>query len=71
MQYFERAVFEWHPEYAGTPYEVLLSQLGTFKFARAGSAPQPLPALTTENLSDVSMISEDDGWAVTYARGGT
>ena len=30
VQYFERAVFEYHPENAGTPYEVLLSQLGTF-----------------------------------------
>ena len=28
VQYFERAVFELHPENAGTPYEVLLSQLG-------------------------------------------
>jgi hypothetical protein len=28
-QYFERARFELHPENAGTPYEVLLSQLGT------------------------------------------
>jgi carboxypeptidase T len=32
MQYFERAVFEYHPENAGTPYEVLLSQLGTFQY---------------------------------------
>jgi hypothetical protein len=32
VQYFERAVFEWHPEYAGTEYEVLLSQLGTFRY---------------------------------------
>jgi peptide/nickel transport system substrate-binding protein len=31
VQYFERAVFELHPENAGTPYEVLLSQLGTFQ----------------------------------------
>jgi hypothetical protein len=30
VQYFERAVFEYHPEYAGTQYEVLLSQLGTY-----------------------------------------
>jgi hypothetical protein len=30
VQYFERAVFELHPEYAGTPNEVLLSQLGTY-----------------------------------------
>jgi beta propeller repeat protein len=31
VQYFERAVFELHPENAGTRYEVLLSQLGTFQ----------------------------------------
>ena len=29
VQYFERARFEYHPEFAGTPYEVLLGQLGT------------------------------------------
>jgi len=28
VQYFERARFEYHPENAGTPYEVLLGQLG-------------------------------------------
>jgi len=28
VQYFERARFEWHPEHAGTPYEVLLGQFG-------------------------------------------
>ncbi len=28
VQYFERARFEWHPEYRGTPYEVLLGRLG-------------------------------------------
>ncbi|HKP53667.1 MAG TPA: hypothetical protein VJ183_13575 [Chloroflexia bacterium] len=32
VQYFERAVFEMHPENAGTKYEVLLSQLGTFRY---------------------------------------
>ncbi len=32
VQYFERAVFEMHPENAGTQYEVLLSQLGTFRY---------------------------------------
>ncbi len=30
VQYFERAVFEYHPENQ-PPYDVLLSQLGTFK----------------------------------------
>ncbi|MEA2573355.1 MAG: polysaccharide biosynthesis protein PslG [Chloroflexia bacterium] len=33
VQYFERAVFEKHPENA-RPYDVLLSQLGTFQFHR-------------------------------------
>jgi hypothetical protein len=28
VQYFERARFEYHPEYAGTNYEVLLGRLG-------------------------------------------
>src|SRR5207253_4450759 len=29
VQYFERSRFEYHPENAGTPYEVLLGLLGT------------------------------------------
>lgn len=33
VQYFERAVFEKHPENA-RPFDVLLSQLGTFQFQR-------------------------------------
>ena len=33
MQYFERAVFEYHPENK-PPYNVLLSQLGTFQYKR-------------------------------------
>ena len=32
VQYFERAEFELHPENAGTPYEVELSQLGSFQY---------------------------------------
>jgi hypothetical protein len=32
VQYFERAVFELHPENAGTSSEVLLSQLGTARY---------------------------------------
>ena len=39
VQYFERAVFEHHPENT-PPYNVLLSQLGTFRFrARYAQAP--------------------------------
>ena len=33
VQYFERAVFEYHPE-KPEPFRVLLSQLGTFQYAR-------------------------------------
>ncbi len=33
VQYFERARFEYHPEYAGTPYEVLLGRLGAQLYA--------------------------------------
>ena len=40
VQYFERAEFEEHPEFAGTSNEVLLSQLGTFAW-QAKQAPPP------------------------------
>ncbi len=36
VQYFQRAVFEYHPENHGTPYVVLLSQLGRFAAQRRG-----------------------------------
>ncbi len=41
VQYFERAVFEYHPE-NGPPYNVLLSQLGNFEYRKKypGGAPQ-------------------------------
>jgi hypothetical protein len=49
VQYFERAVFEKHPENAA-PNDVLLSQLGTFQLQRkypggdpSGGAPPPQP----------------------------
>ena len=38
VQYFERAVFEYHPENPA-PYTVLLSQLGTFRYAQQASNP--------------------------------
>ncbi|MEO5953789.1 MAG: hypothetical protein ABIQ44_15100, partial [Chloroflexia bacterium] len=45
VQYFERAVFEIHPENAGTRFEVLLSQLGTFryraKYGQGAATPEP------------------------------
>src|SRR5690606_2856927 len=48
-QYFERARFEYHPEYAGTEYEVLLGLLGVeCTTHRLGEAPfQPVSAAAT------------------------
>lgn len=47
VQYFERAVFEAHPENQ-PPFDVLLSQLGTFQFKRKypNGDPSGLPAPT-------------------------
>jgi hypothetical protein len=36
VQYFERMVFEFHPEYQGTDYEVLLRRLGAEEAAAKG-----------------------------------
>jgi hypothetical protein len=35
-QYFERAVFEYHPEHAGAPYDVLLRRLGAEELGARG-----------------------------------
>jgi|GEM_PF-5992876 len=45
VQYFERAVFEEHPENAGTRHEVLLSQLGTFRYKQKRN-PDGTPELS-------------------------
>jgi hypothetical protein len=55
VQYFERARFEYHPENAGTPYEVLLGLLGR-DFHRPDPPVQPKAgatyfAATGHNLS--------------------
>lgn len=41
VQYFERAVFEYHPENAGTQYDVLLSLLGKFRYTAKYPADNP------------------------------
>ncbi|MGC8873059.1 MAG: beta-galactosidase [Chloroflexia bacterium] len=43
VQYFERNRFEYHPELAGTPYEVLLGLLGSEYLASHPIAPSPAP----------------------------
>src|SRR5215212_1077269 len=44
VQYFERAVMELHPENAGTPFEVLLTQLGTYHYQARYVAGFAIPA---------------------------
>jgi acetyl esterase/lipase len=46
VQYFERAVFELHPENA-PPYDVLLSHLGTSQWKRRYVREQPAAAIPT------------------------
>jgi lipoprotein-anchoring transpeptidase ErfK/SrfK len=43
VQYFERARFEWHPENAGTVYEVLLGRLGADAAERDRVDQRPIP----------------------------
>ncbi|MEO5951179.1 MAG: hypothetical protein ABIQ44_01805 [Chloroflexia bacterium] len=45
VQYFERAVFEYHPEEQAA-YQVLLSQLGTFRYRAKYGASGPPPTVT-------------------------
>jgi len=51
VQYFERAVFEYHPENQ-PPYDVLLSQLGTFQYKTKypDGAPGQQPNTTTGSV---------------------
>ena len=60
VQYFERAVFEYHPENQ-SPYDVLLSQLGTFQYRKKypGGAPDQTP-----NTSPGSVLFAETGHRV-------
>jgi hypothetical protein len=64
VQYFERAVFELHPE-NNPPYDVLLSQLGTFRLR--DKYPGGLPAPSTPVVPPPST----PGTTVTGAIAGT
>ncbi|HEX7102668.1 MAG TPA: beta-galactosidase [Nitrolancea sp.] len=50
-QYFERAVFEYHPEFAGTPYVVELARVGAdLTQSRSGETPfKPIGAFDNSN----------------------
>ena len=56
-QYFQRAVFEFHPENAGTQYQVLLMRLGAMRTAnRTGEQPfQPVVAHNDANCTFYSQ----------------
>lgn len=63
VQYFQRAVFELHPENK-LPHDVLLSQLGTFQFRHKYSGgqptsrqPQPPPRTLADSVSADTIIT--------------
>lgn len=70
VQYFERAVFEFHPENAGTPHTILLAQLGTYRLkAKYPNGPPPpstglIPFPAARRVNSLKMISPIEGWAV-------
>jgi plastocyanin len=72
VQYFERAVFELHPENKA-PFDVLLSQLGTFRYrAKYGAAGPTAPAEVNVNIVDFafdpSTITVAVGTKVTWTQ---
>ena len=75
VQYFQRAVFEYHPENAA-PYNVLLSQLGTYRFTQAYGAPRfpasaPTPVVPTTSLPPTTSTDQSTNWSGYAATGGT
>lgn len=66
VQYFERAVFEFHPELPGTSNQVLLSQLGTFRYqelyegkATVPGPPTQQPASSRQSAQVVRVVDGD------------
>jgi hypothetical protein len=68
VQYFERRRMEWHPENAGTPYEVLLGLLGkaTYTYAPCSSTWFFIPAPKYCPLEDAIVL---EGAAQRFERG--
>jgi C-terminal processing protease CtpA/Prc len=58
VQYFERAVFEYHPENVDTPFEVLLSQLGTFRYHLKYAAVAPTSVSPTISPAALAYLQE-------------
>jgi branched-chain amino acid transport system substrate-binding protein len=76
VQYFERAVFELHPENQA-PFDVLLSQLGTFQYKRKyGAVGQTITVgLLTDQSGSLAiygpMLERGFALGLEYATGGT
>src|SRR5215217_6030296 len=60
MQYFERAVFESHPENQA-PYDVLLSLLGNFQHQRKYPQGAPNEKVSTDNALKFSQTGHTVG----------
>ena len=74
VQYFERAVFELHPENQA-PYDVLLSQLGTFRYkakyaAGNGQAPAEVGVKIADFEFQPSTVTVPVGTKVTWTQAG-
>jgi predicted NACHT family NTPase len=68
VQYFERVVFEYHPENQA-PYDVLLSQLGKFRYQeRGGTQPPPATSgITAANAARIALAGKLAGHSSTVA----
>ena len=70
VQYFERARFEWHPENAGTQYEVLLGHLGREYVERRGIDTDPVKRDEGAVEYDAGVFTLDWGRALPTWNGG-
>src|SRR5439155_9072470 len=56
VQYFERQRFEYHPENAGTPFEVLLGRLGAEQKDQTADIDKAIPASDRPNPVDTLRV---------------
>ncbi len=54
VQYFERARFEYHPEFAGSPNEVLLGLLGREQYTAKYETPPPVSPITLKGTGTMN-----------------
>jgi C-terminal peptidase prc len=69
VQYFERAVFEYHPENAGKPSEVLLSLLGSFRYQAKYGAGHTLSDTKRLEVLEAVWTTVRDNYVYTDFRG--